>query len=148
LVNQSNSQKIFGGKMAKKKEQTKKTNQKRKREEVETKSKKVKENDKKDTNFENLSSSLNSIAESQTSATTDEDFRTLFKEEYLEETATIPLIRKLRVCFIFLISFRKSTLHFQKLLKKNLIQNYGTKTFQISLSQRNSSTTKTRKSNS
>jgi hypothetical protein len=87
--------------MAKKKEQTKKTNQKRKREEVETKSKKVKENDKKDTNFENLSSSLNSIAESQTSATTDEDFRTLLNEEYLEETATIPLIRKLRVCFIF-----------------------------------------------
>jgi hypothetical protein len=134
--------------MAKKKEQQKKTNQKRKREEVETKSKKVKENDKKDTTFENLSSSLNSIAESQTSSTPDEDYRTLFNEDFLEETSTIPLIRKLRVCSFFFNFFpRKSTLHFQNSAKKNLIQNFGTKTFQISSFQRNSSITKTKKSN-
>jgi hypothetical protein len=73
----------------------------------------------------------------------------LFNEDFLEETSTIPLIRKLRVCSFFLNFFpRKSTLHFQNSAKKNLIQNFGTKTFQISSFQRNSSITKTKKSNS
>jgi len=92
--------------MPKKKEKTKTTkkptNQKRKIDEVDTKpspkAKKTKESTEKvESSLENLSSSLNSLVESQTNDTVQEDYSSVLNEDYLEETSVIPLIRKLRV---------------------------------------------------
>eukprot|EP01080_Neovahlkampfia_damariscottae_P002637 gene2637-3834_t len=88
--------------MPKKKEKTKSpkkpTKQKRKIDEIEDKptSKAKKTKGTVENSLENLSSSLNSLVESQSNDTVEEDFKTILNEEYLEETSTIPLIRKLK----------------------------------------------------